>query len=222
MCVFACRVTSDLCGLRPVAVIHVGAGWRRGGRVVTIWINMSAMHSCSPSSSLLLWLPLVPPFLSQLVLPTPASKPAPHLNSLFIVTHSPPSHFLSFLSFIKSCSRCVDHFPCFFTSSPPFTHHSSLLAPFPRFLPHDHSPFGKFIYLILNQRLHHHVALFLTLFFLTETASLLFPFSPPLAFSRRRESIPVHSQSVTAALWQKDIFYFLLLSLSSLSLSSGL
>lgn len=83
---------------------------------------------------------------------------------------------------------------------PLFTHHSSLLAPFPRFLPHDHSPFGKFIFLILNQRLHHHVALFLTLFFLTETASLLFPFSPPLTFSRRRESIPVHSQSVTAAL----------------------
>lgn len=178
MCVFACRVTSDLCGLRPVAVIRVGAGRRR---VVTIWINMSAMHSCSPSSSLLLWLPLVPPFLSQLALPTSASKPVPHLNSLFIVTHFP--FFLSFLSFIKSCSRCVDHFPCFFTSSPPpFTHHSSLLALFPRFLPHDHSPFGKFIFLILNQRLHHHVALFFSRFFLNWDSQSPFSLLAPTRF----------------------------------------
>lgn len=48
LCVFVWYdLTYVVCG--PVAVIHAGTGW--SGRVVSLWIDMSAAHSCSPSPS---------------------------------------------------------------------------------------------------------------------------------------------------------------------------
>lgn len=204
------RVTSDLCGLRPVAVIHAGAGGK-SRRVVTIWINMSAVHSCSLSLSLSLsFLPsLLPhPTFSLSVAIFPFLSPTYSLVWIlsfsfyfFFLSTLPPSPFIfQLLPFIcKSLPSLLSLFP-------PFTYLSSVPTSLPTFLSHGHLPFCKSIFLALNHCLHHLSPSSISFSLSSEPVSVFPPRS--LSLFQRQDSISVHYQSIIAPPTKRHILLF--------------
>lgn len=160
-------VTSDLCGLGPVAEIHAVAGGKSGG----VWGGghfvdryVSSAHLFSISSSL----------------------PRPTFSLFSWILHSSLySLCISPFNICKSCSPSVNQ-PCTpppsllpFLSFPPFTYLSSVPAYFPTFLSHGHLPSRKSIFPNLNHCLHHFSPAAISLLsFLWDSQSLsLFPLS---------------------------------------------
>lgn len=105
-----------------------GGGWRG---VVTIWINMSAVYSCSLSFSPLLWLPSTFPLSTGSSLSRIQTTPAfefslyPYALSVFPFFICPFIYHIPLLA----CTSFSLLLYLIFLPPPPFTYHSSLLAP---------------------------------------------------------------------------------------------
>lgn len=141
----------------------------RSGRVVTIWINMSAVHSYSPSSSA-----AAPSHLFSLLLHLTCSL----IKILFLFTLSPSLRPLCLPSFFKSHSPSVNHSPLTF----PF---SSLLIflrcqlPSPRSPPMATCHSINLFFFSLNHCLHHLSPSSISLSFFCDRQSPSFPHHPP-------------------------------------------
>lgn len=142
----------DLCGLRPVAVIHAG-GWRKeweGGHYMDQYVSSAQLFSVSLPPSVIAASSHLFSLRRHLSIST--SHLFPHLNPLF-----PTSRFLFLLSLspfifqilLSVCKSLPSLLP------PSFTYLSSVPASFPTFLSHGHLPFRKSIFLTLNHCLHH-------------------------------------------------------------------
>lgn len=131
-------VTSDLCGLGPVAEIHAVAGGKSGG-----W---SLCGSICQQCTLVLRLFILT---------------SSHLFSLCWILHSSlyslcisPFHIFKIL--LSMCKSAPHPTPIPTPLSfPPFTYLSSVPAYFPTFLSHGHLPSRKSIFPTLNHCLHH-------------------------------------------------------------------
>lgn len=143
------------------------------GEVSSMWINMSAVHSCSPSLSPSLSHLFFSQLTSFLIFLVFYIHLCPELNSFFFTY--PSFYALSLPLYFKSCFQSVNQ------STPQ-------RPPFPTFLSHGQLPFYKSIFLTLYQCLHHFSPSPIS-FFLMKQSSLF-----PLSFSlvRMWNSISVH------------------------------